>query len=225
MIPVRITHSAGTHTVEYQVQYFENRFGDLVNKACREVKKIDLHILFSRVTYLPVSVRRQHQSFIEEKLTNIPPPETFAKIWSILNLYWDFLNYGLLEHVINQCGSEDLKQQMQNYILELSVFKQTTRLCDFIESWPCRDDGPPEDQLKKVVVKMNHEWSQCTLKDVESFKKALVHKFTTYLGGTTPKSSYPRSSSEGGLDPLVWYDPATPAVSETYGCMDEIPPR
>ena len=24
---------------------------------------------------------------------------------------------------------------------------------------------------------MNHEWSQCTLKDVESFKKALVHKF------------------------------------------------
>ena len=163
--------------VEYQVRYFENRFGDLVDKACREVKKIDLHILFSRVTYLPVSVRRQHQSFIEEKLTNIPPPETFAKIWSVLNLYWDFLNYGLLEHVINQCGSEDLKQQMQSYILELSVFKQTTRLCDFIESWPCGDDGPPEDRLKKVVVKMNHEWSQCTLRDVESFKKALVHKF------------------------------------------------
>ena len=401
MIPVHITHSGltGTHTVEYQVRYFENRFGDLVDKACREVKKIDLHILFSRVTYLPVSVRRQHQSFIEEKLTNIPPPETFAKIWSVLNLYWDFLNYGLLEHVINQCGSEDLKQQMQSYILELSVFKQTTRLCDFIESWPCGDDGPPEDRLKKVVVKMNHEWSQCTLRDVESFKKALVHKFflpefdmllqkaergcvcvtwltssstatllqqnlanieteffkkhdistmtiepqesekpsvgtlheklrsfkpgtsevetlikethrmrlaeeivseiststvpsekiqlgtdpgdtqkappsylqkklhplpyispskhlttlqqtpyipvtapgrfktstpagtysvpkfTTYLGGTTPKSSYPRSSSEGGLDPLVCYDPATPAVSEMYVCMDEIPPH
>ena len=179
MIPVHITHSGltGTQTVEYQVRYFENRFGDLVDKACREVKKIDLDILFSRVTYLPVSLRRQHQSFIEEKLTNIPPPETFAKIWSILNLYWDFLNYGLLEHVINQCGSEVLKQQMQDYVEELSTFKQTTRLRDFIESWPCRDDGPPEDRLKKVVVKMNHEWSQCTLRDVESFKKALVHKF------------------------------------------------
>ena len=66
---------------------------------------------------------------------------------------------------------------MQDYVDELSTFKQTTRLCDFIESWPCRDDGPPEDRLKKVVVKMNHEWSQCTLQDVESFKKALVHKF------------------------------------------------
>ena len=174
------THSGLTRslTVEKQVQYFENAFGNLIDKACGEVKgKIEPHIFLSRVTYLPVSVRQQHRSFIEEKLTNIPPPETFAKIWCILNLYWDFLNYGLLEHVINQCGSEDLKQQMQSYIDELSTFKQTTRLCDFIESWPCRDDGPPEDRLKKVVIKMKHEWSQCTLQDVESFKKALVHKF------------------------------------------------
>ena len=138
---------------------------------------IEPHIFLSRVTYLPVSARTQHQSFIKKNLTNIPPPVTFENIWSILNLYWDFLNYGLLEHVINQCGSEDLKQQMQDYVHELSTFKQTTRLCDFIKSWPCRDDGPPEDCLKKVVVKMKHDWSQCTLKDVESFKKALVHKF------------------------------------------------
>ena len=131
----------------------------------------------SSVSPYSVSLRPQHRSFIEEKLTNITPPETFAKIWSILNLYWDFLNYGLLEHVIKQCGSEYLKQQMQEYVRQLSAFKKTTRLCDFIESWPCRDDGPPEDQLKKVVVKMRHEWSQCTLQDMESFKKALVHKF------------------------------------------------
>ena len=139
--------------------------------------KIKPPIFLSHVTYLPVSVRPQHRSFIEEKLTNIPPPVTFENIWSTLNLYWDFLNYGLLEHVINQCGSEDLKQQMQDYVSELSTFKQTTRLCEFIKSWPCRDDGPPEDRLKKVVVKMKHEWSQCTLQDVEVIKKALVHKF------------------------------------------------
>ena len=140
-------------------------------------EKFKLHIFLSRVTYLPVSVRTQHRSFIEEKLTKIPPPVTFENTWLTLNLYWDFLNYGLLEHVINQCGSEDLKQQMQDYVDELSTFKQTTRLCDFIKSWPCRDSGPPEDRLKKVVVKMKHKWSRCTLQDVESFKKALVHKF------------------------------------------------
>ena len=51
-----------------------------------------------------------------------------------------------------------------------------------------------------------------------------VPKFSIYLGGTTPKSSYPRSSSEGWLDPPVWYDPAT--LAEMYvrnKCADEIP--
>ena len=166
------------HTVEDQVQYFESKFRTFVLETYQEINsKMDPSVFLSCITCLPVSVRTQHRSFIEEKLTNIPPPVTFAKIWTILNLYWDFLNYGLLEHVIINFGSEDLKQNMQEYVHELSVFKQTTRLCDFIESWPCRDDEPPEDRLKKVVVKMKHEWSQCTLKDVESFKRALVHKF------------------------------------------------
>ena len=175
-----INHSGPNmpHTVEDQVQYFESKFRTFVDKTYQEVNsKMDPSVFLSRITCLPVSARTQHRSFIEEKLINIPPPVTFAKIWTILNLYWDFLNYGLLEHVISNFGSEDLKQNMQEYVHELSVFKQTTRLCDFIESWPCRDEGPPEDCLKKVVVKMRHEWSQCTLQDVESFKIALVHKF------------------------------------------------
>ena len=165
-------------SVEDQVCYFDSTFRSLVNKAYQEVNgKMEPSDFLSRLTCLPVSDRTQHRSFIKENLTNIPPPLTIVNIWTILNLYWDFLNYGLLEHVISNFGSEDLKQQMQDYVDELSTFKQTTRLCDFIESWPCRDDGPPEDRLKKVVVKMKHEWSQCTLRDVESFKKALVHKF------------------------------------------------
>ena len=161
-----------------QVQYFENQFCYLVDKACQEVNgKLEPPIFLSRVTCLPVSARTQHRSFIKKNLINIPSPVTFENIWSILNLYWDFLNYGLLEHVINRCGSNDLKQEMQDYVEELSTFKQTTRLCDFIESWPSRDNGPPEDHLKKVVVKMKQDWCQCTLQDVESFMKDLVDKF------------------------------------------------
>ena len=164
--------------MEDQVCYFDSTFRSLVNKAYQEVNgKTEPSDFLSRVTCLPVSDRTQHRSFIKENLTNIPQSATIVNIWTILNLYWDFLNYGLLEHVVSNFGSEDLKRQMRQYVDELSRFKQTTRLCDFIESWPCRDDGPPEACLKKVVVKMRHEWSECTLRDVESFKKALVHKF------------------------------------------------
>ena len=167
------------HTVEDQVKIFEDEFGDLVEKAYQEVRKeIEPSVFLSRVTYLPVAARTQHRSFVAENLTNIPPPVTFEKIWPILNLYWDFLNYGLLEHVINKNGSEDLKLKMQTYINDLSEFKQGTLLCDFIHSWPFRDDKSPlEESLKQLVVKMKQKWSQCTLQDVESFKKVLIQKF------------------------------------------------
>ena len=162
-----------------QVEYFETEFAALVDKACYDVRKRDLEpsIFLSRVTTLRVSDRTEHRSFIQENLMNIPPPVTFEKIWSRLTIYWDFMNYGLLEHVINKLGSEDLKHQMQDYVEELSTFKSSTRLCDFIDSWPCKDNRPSEDELKKIVIKMNHEWTKCTLQDVESFRTALIHKF------------------------------------------------
>ena len=162
-----------------QVEYFETEFATLVDKACHDVRKRDLEpsIFLSRVTTLRVSDRTEHRSFIQENLTNIPPPVTFDKIWSRLTIYWDFMNYGLLEHVINKLGGEDLKHQMQVYVQELSTFKSSTRLCDFIDSWPCKDNRPSEDELKKIVIKMNHEWTKCTLQDVESFRTALIQKF------------------------------------------------
>ena len=158
-----ITHSGHTspHSVKDQVCHFDSKFRCLVTKAYQEVNgKMKPSDFLSRATCLSVSDRTQHQSFIKKKLANIPQSATFVNIWTILNLYWDFLNYGLLEHVISNFGSDGLKQQMQTYVDELSTFKQTTRLCDFIESCPCRDDEPPQDCLKKVVVKMKHEWSQ-----------------------------------------------------------------
>jgi len=100
--------------VKHQVQNFESKFGILAERAYQEVSgKMEPSDFLSRVTYLPVSARTLHRSFIEKKLTNIPPPVTYVKIWATLNTYWDFLNYGFLEHVINKCGSEDLKQKIQ----------------------------------------------------------------------------------------------------------------
>ena len=164
--------------MEHQVEGFERKFGSLIHKAYQEVnRQMEPPEFLSCITYLPVSARTLHRSFIRKDLTNIPPPVTYEKIWATLNTYWDFLNYGFLEHVINECGSQDLNQQMQEYVSELSAFKQKTRLCDFVKSWPCRNESLPEHCLKKVVVKMKHDWSQCTLQDVESFMKSLVHKF------------------------------------------------
>ena len=163
-------------TVENEVQYLDKKFRSLVDKANQEVcRQMEPSVFLFCVTNLPVLACLQHRTFIEEKLTNLPPPVTFENIWTKLNLYWNFLNYGFLEHVIDTFGSADLKQQMQKYVDKLAIFKQRTLFCDLCDF--IRHDRPLDEGLKSIVVKIHKEWSKCTLQDVELFKKDLVHKF------------------------------------------------
>ena len=184
--------------MECQVKYFDEKFRSLVNKAYQEMREMEPSDFLAQVTNLPLYSRPEHRTFIEEKLMDIPPPVTFVKIWSLLNLYWSFLNYGLLEHVMSISGSKDLKHRMHDYIEELSEFKKRTRLCDFIDSWPCKDHRSLENKLRKVVIKMRLEWTQCTLQNVESFMAALVQKF--YL----PEFDMILQSAERGCVCVTW---------------------
>ena len=192
--------------MESQVKCFDEKFRSLVNKAYQETKEMEPSDFLAQVTNLPLYSRPEHRTFIEEKLMDIPPPVTFVKIWSALNLYWSFLNYGLLEHVMSISGSKHLKHRMHDYVEELSEFKKRTRLCDFIDSWPCKDHRPLEKKLRKVVVKMHLEWTQCTLQNVESFMAALVQKFCL------PEFDTILHSAERGCVSVMWLTSASTAT-------------
>ena len=189
--------------MESQVKHFDEKFRSLVNKAYQEMKGMEPSDFLAHITNMPAYCRLEHRTFIEEKLTDITPPVTFIKIWSILNLYWDFLNYGLLEHVMS---ISDLKHQMHDYVEKLSSFKETTRLCDFIDSWPCKNHRPLETELRKVVIKMDLEWTKCTLHDVESIKAALVQKFCL------PEFDIILQKAERGCVCVTWLTSASTAT-------------
>jgi len=51
--------------VEDQVQIFEYKFGNLVDKAYQEVhKQMEASVFLSRITCLPVAARAQHRNFV-----------------------------------------------------------------------------------------------------------------------------------------------------------------
>ena len=108
---------------------------------------------------------------------NIDEATNFNNLWARLGSYWNFLNFDLLEHVINKFGSEILKQKMESYKHELQFFRKATRLCDFMKCWPVLGETPPETELKEFVAKMKHDWDNCTLEDLEKLKGAITRKF------------------------------------------------
>ena len=140
---------------------------------------VDTDIRCFRSSLLAVDVfqKDEHEEFINEHLLKIDPETTFHDLWAKLSKYWNFLNFDLLEHVVNVFGNEDLKHKMESYECDLESFRMATRLYDFIDCWPVKGRTPPETKLREFVAKMKHDWDNCTLEDLESLKWVITRKF------------------------------------------------
>ena len=167
------------HSVKQHVEQLEDCFLELTECTYEILvkKMIDVHRLRARLVSLDVSRRHEHQAFIDKHLMNVDQKMTLTDLWARLGNYWDFLNFDLLEHVVNRFGSEDLKKEMKSYKCDLQSFRKATRLCDFISCWPVRGETPPETELREFVVKVGHQWDNCTLEDLETLKGVITRKF------------------------------------------------
>ena len=156
------------------------------------------------IVQMEISKQDQHRKFIETYLMELKPTTTVGDLLCRLSLYWNFLNYNLLQHLVDMFGDEQLKHDMEDYVEALKVFRANTKLCDFIDNWPLRGQKPPEADLRELVIKrvMDKKWEKCTLEDVETIEETLTHKFLL------PDFVLHLGESEKGCVCLTWYIPA-----------------
>ena len=185
----------------------EIKFSKLVHKArCGLVEQnIPLMNLRDCITLLPASIKHQHVAFLETKVKAIYQCESIVEIFLQLNLYWDFLNYTLLEHIVTEFGNNDTKAAMAKYICELVAFCKATKLSTFIAYWPCAGDAPPDMSrlVTKIEKQMDKDWSNCTLEDVEQFRETLTQKLLL------PSFAVLLRNAEKGCISLTWLIPSS----------------
>ena len=167
-------------SVEQRMKELEESFSDLVDQAYKallegRVNK-DVHSFRSIFLSLNVSRKYLHQKFIQDNL-KIDEETTFDDLWTKLAFYWNFLNFDLLEHVINKFRIENLKHKMESYKDELQSFRKATRLCVFVNCWPLNGEMPPETEFREFVTKIKLDWENCTLEDIETKKRVFIRKF------------------------------------------------
>ena len=162
-------------SVRQYMKQLESHFCDLV--YCTYLlltdKGIETHHFHACLMALDLSRSKEHGEFIDSIFKS---GTTFCDLWCKLCKYWNFLNFNLLEHVVNKFGSPELKHQMNSYVCDLQKFRSATRLCDFVDCWPVVGETPPTSDLRTFVVKMKLNWERCTLEDLETFKGVITHK-------------------------------------------------
>ena len=160
------------HDIEKEIEKLENQFLYVVNEAARILKTVELPEVKQCIAQLRASVKYQHMRCFAGNLTAINRAQSVDAIFSILELYWDFLNCGLLSEIVHKLGNDETKKLMEEYTEKLRVFQKETNLREFLSSRWTRQTPP---HFTEFVIEMGGTWGDRTLDGLENLRKELAH--------------------------------------------------
>jgi hypothetical protein len=149
-----------------------------------------------RVTFLlnlDVFEKERHTPFFASYANKLCEASTFDALFIIFGLYWDYLNYHLLECLIQDYGDTNTKRCMKEYVEDVSSFMETTTLQVFWKIEPCLKSIPPPGFVKTIVRYEREISATSTLKDVEDIRLKIneatqIRKFAILLSTITEGS-------------------------------------
>ena len=151
----------------------EDEFEFLKSAVYKLVRTEPVDVFIFELTSFRVNEKKYHLQFLKEMIAG---KETMAEVWIELNSYLNFLNFELLQHILNKFRNKELQAKMDMYATKMKFFFKCTRLCDFTDCWPFEDETPPVTELKKFIVNCSKNWETCTLEDLYNLKGRLATK-------------------------------------------------
>ena len=198
-------------TISGRIDQLEQMYAGLVSRTQTAVEKQSPGVkeFRQKITLLPSLVKEELQKYLKEMLPDLYRAETIEAIFGCLNLLWNYLNFGLLQHIIKVYGDGELKQQMEEYTTAVEIFREETPLHLFLSVQPKRRHlevpGSLRSNLKEVMFKHNNFTFDSLLSEVESYRQKLACEFSL------PDFAIILEQIERGSVSTVWLVP--PSVS------------
>ena len=197
------TGTCPSNKVARDVNLLEKLFGDIVDQTSDIIIKEEMSVSAFKLRLFNLSVqdKKLHMKFLREI-----KDATFNDVLFELNMYWDFLNYTLLEHLVKKFGDEALKVSMEDYKKRLKEFRCKTRLCDFAKHFK---HIKKELERKELKIKKDKSWEECTLEDLENWRENITQKLFPDL----PSFILELQAIDEGCVSITWGVPAVYATT------------
>ena len=119
-----------------------------------------------------------------EKLRPMYDAKSIGEIFGIFDLHiiWNYLNFGLLQHLVEIYGDDKLKQRMLKYTMSVKTFRKQTTLKVFWKASPATRKCPViptniRESLKRITFKHGQLDTTTTLEDIESYRQDLAQEY------------------------------------------------
>ena len=158
--------------VTHKIEVLEEEFDALHKGILSDIKAngaISAEEFLQALTLLPISLRREYESSIQEKLTALERIPTISGMFLRLNPLFSFLDYGLLDHLVRKFGGQALKQDMMSYVAKINDFMSETTIAQLMDCWPGLEDIPAS--FSQLRVKFDEDPIHYTLKKLDRFRR------------------------------------------------------
>ena len=193
-----------------KIDQLEEKYDALLiatQKVLRQ-KSIDIDEFRTKVTRLPRSMKgdQQYQQYITDYKSAFCSASTVDEIVLLLNGYWDYMNYHLLERIVHIYGDEQTRMMMQLFNNDMQSFREKTSLRVFWEAQPKRYTTVPKE-FTEIVFKHEKLTPDSSLQEVEDYRCTYAYEYSL------PKFTLILSQLRPGCIATVWLMPTSLAIS------------
>ncbi len=121
---------------------------------------------------LPYAIANENEEFVTSKYSLFKKAELIEDIFLHLNFYLSFIDFSLLEHIIEQFGSDSLKQDMSCYAEDMRQFRIKTPVSEALDHLP-----KISADYSRLTVKFDFDVHTATLEDLETYRKRFASEF------------------------------------------------
>ena len=160
------------YTVGNKIKKLEKQFSSLQRRLSSELNansEVSPEILLESLTLLPIALRNEYQKFVLENLQTLEKADSIRKIFFHLNPHFSFIDYHVVEYLVEEFGSEQLQEDMSAYVKLVQIFYDETTVQHLMDHWPGRRDVPPHFEELRAVI--NEDPSKYTLRQLDNLRK------------------------------------------------------
>ena len=121
-------------------------------------------------------MKKNINTFLKENMNELYSAQSIQVVLGHLNRHWTYMQFDLLEHIIEQFGMVELERQMEKYKIDIEEFKRKTTVGEFGKANGKLPDPVIPDGFKELLS--HHALSeQTTLSELEKLQRDIEKAF------------------------------------------------
>ena len=168
--------------VGQRINLLEKRFETMINKLrkCLESDSSKVECFYEdRMYYLPQPLRGLADHLTCKGLED----GNFEEFFKLNQNLWNFIDFGLIRHLIRRCGTPNLKNEMFEYEKEVDTFCKLITVHQLIQAWDPRffDEDIPEHFIF-CVSKMTWDPYKVRVQDLLKIRRRIKEIIPQEIG-------------------------------------------